>query len=112
MVRQIMTAILFAACSFMLTGCEQKEDIAAKPEIAVANSYLKAVIEDLCGNQQQILSLVPPGMCPGHFDISPSQVNQLCNCKVLFVFDFQRKIATAFANPPKVRQYLDIFILI
>jgi ABC-type Zn uptake system ZnuABC Zn-binding protein ZnuA len=39
-------------------------------------------------------------MCPGHFDISPSQVNQLCNCKILFVFDFQQNIEKAI---PRIR---------
>ena len=76
-------------------GCNKKESSQNPPEIAVANSYLKAVIEDLCGNQQPILSLVPPGMCPGHFDISPSKVNQLCNCKILFAFAFQQNIEKA-----------------
>ncbi|MFA6424603.1 MAG: zinc ABC transporter substrate-binding protein [Phycisphaerae bacterium] len=90
---------LFVIC-LTFTGCKTKKDKQTQPEIAVANSYLKAVIEDICGNQQHILSLVPPGMCPGHFDISPSQVNQLCNCKILFAFDFQQNIEKAI---PRIR---------
>jgi ABC-type Zn uptake system ZnuABC Zn-binding protein ZnuA len=34
-------------------------------------------------------------MCPGHFDISPAQVNQLCKCRVLLRFDFQEGIDTS-----------------
>jgi zinc transport system substrate-binding protein len=73
-------------------ACSKKENSKNPPEIAVANSYLGCVVKDICGSQIEILSLSPPGMCPGHFDISPSQVNQLCNCKILFVFDFQQNI--------------------
>lgn len=86
-------------CCF-LSGCK-KQDVQSQPEIAVANSYLQAVVEDLCGDQQEVLSLVPPGMCPGHFDISPSQVNCLCHCKILFVFDFQQNIENAI---PRIKE--------
>lgn len=91
--------IIFLSLSFflglsLLSGCDGKSSDVSQSEIAVANSYLHAVVKDLCGDQQ-IFSLVPPGMCPGHFDISPSQVNRLCNCKILFVFDFQQNIENA-----------------
>lgn len=42
--------------------------------------------------------MAPPGMCPGHFDISPSQVNQLGNCKILLLFDFQEKIDSSMSG--------------
>jgi len=87
--KKILLFLCAVCCTF--TGCKNKGH-EQQPEIAVANSYLHAVVTDLCGDQQQILSLVPPGMCPGHFDISPSQVSRLCNCKILLVFDFQQNI--------------------
>lgn len=84
-----------------MIGCKDKTSDTPQPEIAVANSYIGAALRDLCGNQQQVFDLVPPGMCPGHFDISPSQVNTLCNCKILFVFDFQKNIEKAI---PRIRE--------
>lgn len=79
----------------LLNSCHKSSPDSSQPEIAVANSYLHAAVKDLCGDKTQVLDLVPPGMCPGHFDISPSQVNKLCNCKILFVFDFQQNIENA-----------------
>jgi len=95
----ILFLLITVCCS--LTGCRNKDTKQKNPETAVANSYLYAVVKDLCGDQQQILSLVPPGMCPGHFDISPSQVNRLCNCKTLFIFDFQQNIENAI---PRIKK--------
>ena len=82
---------LFLICLYS-GACNKKANRQNPPEIAVANSYLGCAIRDICGSETEILSLSPPGMCPGHFDISPSQVNQLCNCRILFVFDFQQNI--------------------
>ncbi|ARN56506.1 metal ABC transporter substrate-binding protein [Sedimentisphaera salicampi] len=92
-----LTAVLLAAAailSALLSGCgskeQQKEKRAAK--YASANSYLSSALSHITGEPEGIVNLVPPGMCPGHFDISPSQVKELFNCRILFLFDFQGNI--------------------
>jgi zinc/manganese transport system substrate-binding protein len=84
--------LLLVAVIGNLAGCKNKNSESKQPEIAVTNSYLQCIVEDLCEGQTDILCLTPSGMCPGHFDISPAQVNQLCTCRVLLLFDFQKKI--------------------
>jgi zinc transport system substrate-binding protein len=83
--------VLSTVLSCVLTGCKNTVGDQNPPEIAVTNSYLYCVVSDLCQSQKEILCLTPPGMCPGHFDISPAQINQLCKCRVLLLFDFQSK---------------------
>lgn len=73
-------------------GCGNKPGEDSAAEIAVTNSYLGCAVLDLCGDDTEVLCLAPPGMCPGHFDISPSQVEQLCDCRMLLLFDFQKQI--------------------
>ena len=90
---RILLRVCFGVALLMTAGgCDRKKQPVPAVEIAVANSYLYAAVQDLCGSETPILSLVPPGMCPGHFDISPGQVNQLCHCKLLLVFGFQSNI--------------------
>lgn len=84
--------VLSAAISYTLTGCKNTANDQNQPEIAVTNSYLQCVAEDLCDDQKEVFCLAPPGMCPGHFDISPGQVNKLCKCRILLRFDFQEGI--------------------
>lgn len=94
----------FVSLSFviaaLLSGCGTGGNPDAC-EIAVSNSYLDAAVSDLCGPDENIFSLVPPGMCPGHFDIKPSEVQRLTNCRVLFLFDFQKNIENAV---PRIKQ--------
>jgi zinc transport system substrate-binding protein len=60
---------------------------------------LECAAGDLLGGTPPVLRLAEPGMCPGHFDIRPSQVAALRRCRVLLRFDFQqsldRKLAAA-----------------
>jgi ABC-type Zn uptake system ZnuABC Zn-binding protein ZnuA len=73
-------------------GCKNRDSEPGRSEIAVTNSYLQCVVKDLCPESSNVLCLAPPGMCPGHFDISPAEVNQLCKCRILLLFDFQKGI--------------------
>jgi len=85
-----LLALLLLSC--FITGCENRDSEQTQPVIAVTNSYLQSAVKDLCTEQTDILCLAPPGMCPGHFDISPAQVKQLCKCRILFLFDFQNRL--------------------
>ena len=79
-------------------GCREGAAATDAPEIAVTNSYLEAAVRDLCGPDVQIMSLAPPGMCPGHFDISPGLVRQLGRCRILLLFDFQSQVESTLSR--------------
>ena len=87
-----------AALGLFAAGCEKSTNGKNDAEIAVTNSYLGSAVLDLCGYDTEVLCLAPPGMCPGHFDISPSQVRQLCDCRVLLLFDFQKQLAETLSR--------------
>lgn len=95
--------IRWAIISFTLViagfwaGCKNANIDQSQPEIAVTNSYLQCVVKDLCPDAA-VLCLAPPGMCPGHFDVLPSQVTQLSNCRMLLLFDFQKSIEDSLSR--------------
>ncbi|MCU0982924.1 MAG: zinc ABC transporter substrate-binding protein, partial [Pirellulaceae bacterium] len=63
-----------------------------QPSLAVSNSYLGAAVHDVLGQDAPVMLLAEPGMCPGHFDLRPSQVQQLRACRLLLRFDFQQSL--------------------
>ncbi len=70
----------------------RREDVTQAPTIGVANSFLDAVVRELVGEDIPFISLAEPGMCPGHFDLRPSQVRDAQRCRLLFRFDFQKSL--------------------
>lgn len=84
--RPFVTVCLLLAV--LATGCQNDADT-LPAEIAVSNSYLHAIVRDLCGDETAIFAVVPPGMCPGHFDIKPADVRRLHQCRLMLAFDFQ-----------------------
>jgi ABC-type Zn uptake system ZnuABC Zn-binding protein ZnuA len=61
-------------------------------EIAVTNTYIQSAVQDFLGSDKRVFCLTSPGMCPGHFDISPGQISKLCKCKAVLYFDWQNAI--------------------
>ena len=78
-----------AAVLLFVFGCGSNEDSAGPPDISVTNTYLESAVLDLTGGRMGVFCLAPPGMCPGHFDMSPEQIRRLLNSRLLFRFDFQ-----------------------
>lgn len=86
MSKTVKLQLLLLVISF-LTGCKQTSPV-SKCDIVVTNSYIAAAVRDIYPDLS-VLTLAPPGMCPGHFDLSPAQIKQLLNSKILLCFDFQ-----------------------
>lgn len=80
----------------MLAGCQDSADSRAAASksrtVAASNSYIETAAADLLGDNAEIIRLAEPGMCPGHFDIRPSQVRALRTCRLLLRFDFQEAL--------------------
>ncbi|MBN1123855.1 MAG: zinc ABC transporter substrate-binding protein [Sedimentisphaerales bacterium] len=87
MIRRILWSFIFVYLVLVI-GCRTKQDSYPAAEISVTNTYLQSAIRDLCG-ATEVFCLAPPGMCPGHFDLSPEQIRSLLDSKILFRFDFQ-----------------------
>ncbi len=91
-----------------LASCRRSGSPSESAKIATSTSYLEAAVHDLLGDDINVVRLVEPGTCPGHFDIRPSQVAELRRCRVLFRFDFQKsldaRIAGTNADCPRVAE--------
>jgi zinc transport system substrate-binding protein len=87
----LLTAIGFVA------GCgKSRESIAAAGAeggaIVVSSPYLETAVREIVGRNVRLVRLANPSMCPGHFDIRPSQLRELAHCSLLVRFDFQASL--------------------
>ena len=83
------SALVLALCLLAAHGCSRP---APQASAAATNTYLRCVARDLLGGEHNVMCLAGAGMCPGHFDIRPGQVDTLRRCRVLLRFDFQTGI--------------------
>ncbi len=72
--RSITTAIAAFTVwtiGFSSVGCQQENQ---KLTLVVSTTMIEAIVEEVGGLRVNVKAIVPGGMCPGHFDISPSQM--------------------------------------
>ncbi len=97
MTRPLLRICAAAALGLLiLPGCRRAAPPPDVPRIATTTSYLEAAASDLLGDALSIVRLAEPGTCPGHFDMRPSQIAALRQCRALFRFDFQKGLDARF----------------
>jgi zinc transport system substrate-binding protein len=59
-------------------------------DIMAGSSLIANIIEDVADGKLETETLIPPGTCPGHYDVKPGEIEALANSKALFVHDYQQ----------------------
>jgi zinc transport system substrate-binding protein len=90
--------LLFIPVLLNMHGCSSKPAVTEKPRIAVTTSWLECAVRDIAGQDFTVLRLLPPGDCPGHFDVSPGTIRNLSRCPLLLRFDFQEGLDTKLSG--------------
>ena len=65
--------------------------------VIAGTSLIAEIAQDLAGGKLEVQNLIPPGMCPGHYDMKPSDVEALANSKALLIHPWQQDKANITA---------------
>lgn len=93
----LLALLLSVAGSAFTGGCNEPGG-----KTATTTSTLEAAARDLLGQDAELVSLAGPGMCPGHFDIRPSQVRKLRGCELVLRMDFQGSLDEKIGDAPRI----------
>ncbi len=77
--------------------------------VVTTTSKISSVIEEIAGEKVKVITLIPPGECPGHFDIKVNDILTLEKNPYLFAHGYEnyfKKIKRTVKNPE-----LKVFIL-
>ncbi len=87
---------LLLLCVFAASACSAAAPLRApgprgRPVVVVTTSMLECAVRDLLGpgSPVTIVRLVPPGSCPGHFDLSPGMLPTLRKAALILRHDYQ-----------------------
>lgn len=89
--RKIGLSLLMAVLVGILVtfvGCPQ--DTQPSVDIMAGSSFITNIIQDVADGKVETRTLIPPGLCPGHYDLKPSDIETLANSKALFIHNYQQ----------------------
>jgi len=90
------------------------EQEVVKINIMTGSSLITNIIQDVADGKVEPRTFIPPGMCPGHYDIKPSDIEALANSQAFFIHDYQQNfknvsgLIEAAENPDLVITVLNV----
>lgn len=89
--RKILIGVLIAAVvAAPVTYLALAHDAQPSVDIVAGSSLIGNIVQDVAGGELVTRTLIPPGVCPGHYDVQPSDIVALSNCAALFIHDYQQ----------------------
>jgi zinc transport system substrate-binding protein len=70
--RRLGRALAFTVAAMLVGGCAS--DSARRPRIVASTTLISAIVETVAPDRFAVTTIAPAGLCPGHFDLKPSDV--------------------------------------
>ena len=58
-------------------------------QVLASTSLIESSVKDIGGSLVDVNVMIPPGSCPGHYDLRPGDVRQMSRSRVLFYHGFE-----------------------
>jgi zinc transport system substrate-binding protein len=82
-----LIAVLVGALATFLVLAQNAQP---STDIVAGSSLITNVIQDVADGKVETSTLIPPGVCPGQYDVKPDDIKALANSTALFIHDYQQ----------------------
>jgi len=101
---RLVTAVLVLGLVFasILGGCSPEDT--SKLKVVTSTSLIASIVERVGGDKVDVVNIIPPAQCPGHFDVKPSDIQRLADADLFLLHGWQGEMFSqeliASANNP------------
>jgi zinc transport system substrate-binding protein len=88
--RILLETVVIVLVGVLVTSLMRGHDASTPVDIVAGSSLITNVIHDVAEGKVETHTLIPPGVCPGLYDVKPSDIEALANSKALFIHDYQQ----------------------
>lgn len=105
----LIILVLILMVNLVSGGCTSKE--VEKLQLVTSTALLAQVVERVGSDKVEVVNIIPPAQCPGHFDVKPSDIQKLAEADLFLMHGWQGEKFTddliASANNPD----LSVFVI-
>jgi len=84
--------VLTLVISSLTIGCTSATT--SKLRVVTTTSLLQQIVERVSGDLVDLVNIIPPAQCPGHFDVKPSDIQKLADADLFLVHGWQGEMFT------------------
>jgi zinc transport system substrate-binding protein len=100
----LVTCFLFVSA---LIGCSTTDTTRLK--VITSTSIIASLVEQVGGSRVDVVNIIPPAQCPGHFDVKPGDIQKLADADLFIMHGWQgekfSESLIASANNPRLVTY-------
>lgn len=105
----LIILVLILMANLVSGGCTSKE--VEKLQLVTSTALLAQVVERVGSDKMEVVNIISPAQCPGHFDVKPSDIQKLAEADLFLMHGWQGEKFTddliASANNPD----LSVFVI-
>jgi len=84
----VFTAVILALLVTLLAGGCSPGD-SSKLKVVTSTALLAQIVERIGGDMVDVINIIPPAQCPGHFDVKPGDVQKLADAEIFLMHGWQ-----------------------
>jgi ABC-type Zn uptake system ZnuABC Zn-binding protein ZnuA len=106
MKRSALLILTIIAAGIAVGGCSRRPE--PRLRVVATTTIMESAIKEIGGARVSVIALIPPGSCPGHYDVRPGDILSIKSSRALFTHGYEqfvpRLIESAGEPAPKVRR--------
>jgi zinc transport system substrate-binding protein len=88
--RALLETLVVVLVGILATVLVLAQHAQPSTDIVAGSSLISNVIHDVADGKVETSTLIPPGVCPGLYDLKPGDIEALANSTALFIHDYQQ----------------------
>lgn len=90
--RKIKIILLGLFCLWVFQGVSYSENIPDKIKVIASTTLIASILQEVGADRVEVTTIIPAGMCPGHFDIRPADVRALEEARLILKHGFEGEV--------------------
>ena len=83
----VATVTLTLVLASLVIGCSDKDT--GKLKVVTSTSLIASIVQRVGGDLVDVVDIIPPAQCPGHFDIKPGDIQKLADADLFLLHGWQ-----------------------
>lgn len=79
--------VLSLAAGVLFGGCSTEET--SQIRVVTSTSLITQIVERVGGEKIDVVNIIPPAQCPGHFDVKPGDIQKLSDADLFLLHGWQ-----------------------
>jgi ABC-type Zn uptake system ZnuABC Zn-binding protein ZnuA len=88
--RALLETLVIVLVGILVTFLVRAHNAPPSVDVMAGSSLIANIIHDVADDSLQTRTLIPPGVCPSHYDVRTSDIETLANSRALLIHNFQQ----------------------